>query len=135
MTDSSTEYPISKGKAGGARKGGRGKTEGGGGCAAGDLLYRETREGGENRGLHPGGGRGSVVGMKAADDIQAKVRFWAAEASRPGFRPRPCPVPENLPRFSPQRFSSYAELNAWKHGYLLEIARQGGVKWKRSLPD
>ena len=89
----------------------------------------------ENRGLHPGGGRGSLMGVKAVDDIQAKVRFWAAEAARPGFRPRACPVPENLPPFTPRRFSSYAELNAWKHRYLLEIARQGGVKWKRSSPD
>lgn len=75
------------------------------------------------------------MGMKAVDDIQAKVRFWAAEASQPGFRPRSCPVPEHLPPFPPQRFSSYAELNAWKRRYLLEIARQGGVQWKRSSPD
>ncbi len=72
--------------------------------------------------------------MKAADDLQAKIRWWAAESSRPGYRPPPCPVPQNLPPFSPQRFSSYAELNAWKRGYLLEIARQGGVKWKPSSP-
>ena len=73
--------------------------------------------------------------MKATDDNQAKIRFWVAEASRPGFRPRSCPVPANLPSFPPQRFSSYAELNAWKLRYLREIARQGGVKWKRSSPD
>ena len=67
------------------------------------------------------------------DDPHAKIRIWAAEATRPGFRPPSCPVPENLPKFPPQRFSSYAEMNAWKRRYLLEIARQGGVKWK-SLP-
>lgn len=78
---------------------------------------------------------GRLANMKATDDNQAKIRFWAAEASRPGFRPRSCPVPENLPPFSPQRFSSYAEFNAWKHQYLLEIARQGGVRWKRSSPN
>lgn len=72
--------------------------------------------------------------MKATDDRQAKIRFWVAEASRPGFRPRSCPVPANLPSFSPQRFSTYAELAAWKRRYLLEIARQGGVTWKRSSP-
>lgn len=73
--------------------------------------------------------------MKAMDDYQAKIRFWVAAASRPGFRPPPCPAPENLPPFSPQRFSSYAQLNEWKRRYLLEIARQGGVKWKRSSPN
>ena len=70
--------------------------------------------------------------MKAVDDPHAKIRFWAAEAARPGFRPPSCPVPENLPKFPPQRFSSYAEMNLWKRRYLLEIARQGGVKWKSS---
>jgi len=89
----------------------------------------------EIHGLHVDRRRGSFVGMKTADDYHAKIRFWVAEASKPGFRPRPCPVPETLPPFSPQRFSSYAELNAWKHRYLLEIARQGGVKWKRSSPN
>ena len=72
--------------------------------------------------------------MKAADDIHAKIRFWAAEAAQPGHRPLPCPQPDGLPAFAPRRFSSYAELNEWKRGYLLEIARRGGVKWKRSSP-
>jgi hypothetical protein len=72
--------------------------------------------------------------MKAVDDPHAKIRFWAAEAARPGFKLPPCPVPEQLPKFPPRRFSSYAELNEWKRGYLLEIARQGGVRWKSSSP-
>ena len=74
----------------------------------------------------------SLIGMKSTDDVQAKIRLWVAAAAQPGFRPPPCPVMEKLPPFPPQRFSSYAQLNEWKHWYLLEIARQGGVKWKRS---
>ncbi len=81
--------------------------------------------------LHAGGVGGSLIGMKATAS-QAKIRHWVTEASKPGFRPRPCPQPENMPSFTPRRFFSYAELNEWKRGYLLEIARQGGVKWKRS---
>lgn len=77
----------------------------------------------------------NLMAMKATDDYSAKIRFWAAEAVKPGFRPLPCPIPENLPPFSPQRFSSYAEFNEWKRNYLLEIARQGGVKWKPSSPN
>jgi len=73
--------------------------------------------------------------MKATDDVQAKIQFWVAEAAKPGFRPLPCPEPESLPVFSPQRFSSYAALNEWKRGYLLAIARQGGLTWKRSSPS
>ncbi|HQQ61585.1 MAG TPA: hypothetical protein PKU89_09645, partial [Kiritimatiellia bacterium] len=76
----------------------------------------------------------TLFSMKAVDDPHAKIRFWAQESARPGFRPPPCPTPEKLPPFRPQRFSSYPEMNAWKRRYLLEIARQGGVKWKSSSP-
>jgi hypothetical protein len=77
----------------------------------------------------------NLRGVKATDDIHAKVRFWVEESSRPGYRPRPCPVPINLPRFSRQCFSSYPDLNEWKRRYLLEVARLGGVQWKRSSTD
>ncbi len=76
------------------------------------------------------GRRRNLEAMKA-DDYQAKIRLWAASAA-----PRPTPpVPVGLPFFGTRRFSSHAELNAWKRRYLLEIARQGGVKWKSSLPN
>jgi hypothetical protein len=39
--------------------------------------------------------------------------------------------PDSLPRFGHRRFDSYAEFNAWKRAYLIEIARQGGVRWKK----
>jgi len=62
----------------------------------------------------------------AKDDYKAKYRLWVSHP--PLFSP---PVPLNLPRFGCKRFSSYEELNAWKRQYRLEIARAGGVQWKR----
>jgi len=73
-----------------------------------------------------------LANVKATDDIHAKVRFWAQESCKPGYRPRSCPVPCNLPQFPRRCFSSYSDLNEWKHGYLLEVARRGGIQWKRS---
>lgn len=74
------------------------------------------------------------MAMRARDDNQAKIRFWVAAAAQPNFRPPPCPVPANLPPFPPQRFASHLEMNKWKREYLLAIARQGGIQWKKSSP-
>src|SRR5215813_3865685 len=56
--------------------------------------------------------------MKATDDYAAKVRFWAAHQ-----RVVPLPAGPRLPRFRPQKFSSHAEMNRWKEGLILQIAR------------
>ena len=66
--------------------------------------------------------------VKATDDYNAKYRFWAAEQRCPRL---PHMDPDSLPRFGHRRFDSYAEFNAWKRAYLIEIARQGGVRWKK----
>ena len=56
--------------------------------------------------------------MKVSDDYNAKYRLWAAQ---------PMVVPAGkavrLPDFKSRRFSSHAELNAWKLSVLLELAR------------
>jgi hypothetical protein len=57
--------------------------------------------------------------MKATDDYQAKIRFWA---SNPRVEPLP-PVARPLPRFRAQRFSSHLEMNRWKQALLIEVAR------------
>ena len=62
--------------------------------------------------------------MKYSDDYHAKLRLWAAEA-----RVYPLPKMTGLPRFRSRKFSSYEEMNAWKRELIMEIARQGGVRW------
>jgi hypothetical protein len=70
--------------------------------------------------------------MKCTDDYSAKLRLWAA-------KPMVARLPEldlsSLPRFGVKRFDSYEALNSWKRGYLIEIARHGGVRWKKSSGD
>ncbi|MBN1557260.1 MAG: hypothetical protein JW951_03855 [Lentisphaerae bacterium] len=61
----------------------------------------------------------------ACDDYKAKIRAWVH--APPRFEPA---VPESLPHFGCRRFSSYAEMNAWKREYRRAIARAGGVRWK-----
>lgn len=34
-------------------------------------------------------------------------------------------------KFPPQKFNSYGEMNEWKSCLLEQIARKGGVKWKK----
>ena len=56
--------------------------------------------------------------MKITDDYKAKYRLWAQN-------PRVAPVSKavKIPRFKSQRFSSHAEMNAWKQSVLRELAR------------
>ncbi|HAK95385.1 MAG TPA: hypothetical protein DCM87_10365 [Planctomycetes bacterium] len=61
---------------------------------------------------------------KIADDRRAKIEIWARESRVHAF-----PVIAELPRFGVKRFTSYAELNAWKRELLLGLARQGGARW------
>ena len=64
--------------------------------------------------------------MKRTDDYKAKLKMWAAEG-----RVVACPKAVGLPRFGSRRFSSGAEMNAWKKEFLAEIARNGGVQWTK----
>jgi len=63
--------------------------------------------------------------MKITDDREAKYRIWA-------HKPQVYPVPVviNWPRFPPQKFSSYKELNQWKAALIDELIRNGGPQWK-----
>lgn len=63
---------------------------------------------------------------KITDDRRAKIMIWAREATVHAF-----PAIANMPRFGVKRFTSYAELNAWKRGLVLELARQGGARWMK----
>lgn len=56
--------------------------------------------------------------IKISDDYSAKVRLWAAHP-----RVLPAPGPFRLPHFRSRRFSSHAEMNAWKAGMMREIAQ------------
>jgi len=62
--------------------------------------------------------------MKIADDYKAKLEIWAAEG-----RVVAMPHATGLPHFGSRRFSSGAEMNAWKKEFLAETARRGGVRW------
>ena len=62
--------------------------------------------------------------MKKNNDYKAKLELWAAEG-RVARMPRAVGFPE----FGSQRFSSGAEMNAWKKELLTETARRGGVRW------
>jgi len=56
--------------------------------------------------------------MKITDDYKAKYRLWAANPTVV-----PAPPPTRLPDFKSRRFSSHAELNAWKLSMLRQLAR------------
>lgn len=62
--------------------------------------------------------------MKTTDDYEAKIKYWASD-------PKVTKMPNAIgwPPFSAKKFSSYREMNDWKKQYLLEIARNGGLKW------
>jgi len=62
--------------------------------------------------------------MKISDDYTAKLRLWASN-------PRVVRLPKatNLPAFKAQKFSSHAEMNAWKKEWLRQLAAQGGCRW------
>ena len=56
--------------------------------------------------------------MKITDDYKAKYRLWAAN---PTVVPAPPAI--RLPDFKSRRFSSHAELNAWKLSMLRQLAQ------------
>lgn len=62
--------------------------------------------------------------MKYTDDYEAKFEIWARES-----RVIPLPKLKGIPRFAPQKFSSYEEFNRWKNDLLLKIAGSGNVTW------
>ncbi len=55
-----------------------------------------------------------------------KVDLWVA-------RRRVCALPamDLGVSFKPQKFSSHAAMNRWKHRLLMQIAERGGVTWKQ----
>jgi len=62
--------------------------------------------------------------MKISDDYKAKLLLWARRGEVVKM-----PRIADVPNFGCKRFSSGAEMNAWKKELLEQIAQQGGVKW------
>lgn len=58
------------------------------------------------------------------DDREAKIKIWVKE-NRVALMPKAV----GFPTFRCRRFSSGAEMNAWKKELLEETARRGGVQW------
>jgi len=61
--------------------------------------------------------------MKITDDYNAKYRLWAAN---PTVIPAPAAI--RLPDFKSKRFSSHAELNAWKTSVVRQLAQLSPAK-------
>jgi hypothetical protein len=61
--------------------------------------------------------------MKITDDYKAKYRLWAAN---PQVVPAAAPV--RIPNFTSRRFSSHAEMNAWKSSVLRHLAQAAVAK-------
>lgn len=61
--------------------------------------------------------------MKITDDYNAKYRLWAANPTVVA-----APAATKLPDFKSKRFSSHAELNAWKLSVLRQLAQMSPVK-------
>jgi hypothetical protein len=61
--------------------------------------------------------------MKITDDYNAKYRLWAANPTV-----MLAPAATQLPGFKSRRFSSHAELNAWKISVLRQLARVAPAK-------
>ena len=59
--------------------------------------------------------------MKVTDDYRAKYRLWAENP-----RVAPAPAPVKIPHFKSRRFSSHAEMNAWKQSVLRQLAQATG---------
>jgi hypothetical protein len=55
--------------------------------------------------------------MKVTDDYNAKYRLWAANPTAV-----PAAAVVKLPGFKSRRFSTHAELNAWKASVLRQLA-------------
>jgi hypothetical protein len=61
--------------------------------------------------------------MKITDDYNAKYRLWAAKPTVV-----PAPTAARLPDFKSRRFSSHAEMNAWKNAMLRQMAQIAPAK-------
>jgi hypothetical protein len=61
--------------------------------------------------------------MKITDDYRAKYRLWAADP-----QVVPAPAPARIPNFTSRRFSSHAEMNAWKSQVLRQLARAAAAR-------
>jgi hypothetical protein len=61
--------------------------------------------------------------MKISDDYDAKYRLWGANPTV-----LPAPAAPRLPDFKSKRFSTHAELNAWKLSMLRHLAKISPVK-------
>jgi hypothetical protein len=59
-----------------------------------------------------------LMHMKITDDYKAKYRLWAANP-----RVVPASAPVRIPHFKSRRFSSHAEMNAWKSSALRQLAQ------------
>ena len=56
--------------------------------------------------------------MKITDDYKAKYRLWAANP-----RVVPASAPVRIPHFKSRRFSTHAEMTAWKSSVLRQLAQ------------
>ena len=61
--------------------------------------------------------------MKTTDDYNAKYRLWVANPTVVA-----APAAAKLPGFKSRRFSTHAELNAWKISVLRKLARGSSPK-------
>jgi hypothetical protein len=66
--------------------------------------------------------------MKITDNPHAKYELWAKHPRNRGAQF----TPVNLPKLGSRKFNSYEEFNEWKQSVRLQIARNGGLKWKKS---
>jgi hypothetical protein len=64
-----------------------------------------------------------IARMKITDDYKAKYRLWAENP-----RVVPASSPPRIPDFKSKRFSTHAEMNAWKESLLRQFARS--APWK-----
>ena len=58
--------------------------------------------------------------MKISDDYDAKIKLWAQNPKQQPLDPLP-----RMPKVRSQKFSSHAEMNAWKAELLARLAREG----------
>ena len=61
--------------------------------------------------------------MKTTDNYKAKYRLWAENP-----RVAPAPAAVQIPHFRSRRFSSHAEMNAWKESVLRQLAQSAPAK-------
>ena len=65
-----------------------------------------------------------MMKKKYSDDYSAKLEIWAREGKVYAL-----PTLKNIPEFTPQKFNSYEEMNAWKHDLVMQFASNGGARW------